>query len=684
MDRPEVSPDELIREGTAPPSLDGNGAQVRAFDFLPAPDEPIPLFPPLEIGPIDDDAPLVERLDRLWSAAPDGETSSEKPALDLSAFDLSESDLPAGVNLTSGGEKEVRPTRRGRAPQRGKRTSEERALFLRGGLSRSFRRLPWYAVFPALLLSRRGLGVMVSVIFHLLILIVLAALVIRIQSGSRGEPLETGFSDSEEVSLTDDAGETLQESDLTNLFGPVTPNQTMAAAAENSTENDFAALLTDVDDSALSVRNLSSADALDGSGLAAGFVIGGKATSGRNAETRKKGLPGREGDSTDASERAVEAGLAWLAAHQLPDGGWSFDLAARDDNGRPGECQGRCSNSVSTSGAVGYRMNLYPSRSAATGIALLAFLGAGYDHQKPGLYQKTVAAGLNYLKYRAAVTPHGVDFREDGERYGMYTQSIVVVTICEAFELTGDPELKTLAGDGAKFIAESQRDDGGWRYEAVGDPNFYPHVPGDTSVSGWQLLAVKSAMSAGFEFSPELFYKVGYFLDGVQADDNALYRYQTRTNEAESEIWGTTAVGLLMREYLGWGPDRKEMKRGIKKVIGWFDRTYDNWRLAKRGKREKKEGRPILSGDGRFYYNLYFAYYAALALHHFGGKSWHRTFAATRDFLIESQSDGSANPHEAGSWLFYDRYLNDGGRLLNTAISVLILETPYRYLPMYQ
>ena len=91
-----------------------------------------------------------------------------------------------------------------------------------------------------------------------------------------------------------------------------------------------------------------------------------------------------------------------------------------------------------------------------------------------------------------------------------------------------------------------------------------------------------------------------------------------------------------------------------------------------------------ISEDGRFVCNLYFAYSGALAMFQVGGRAWKKAFVPLREFLIATQSRGDqGHPHESGSWLFYDRYLNDGGRLLNTALSVLILETPYRYLPMY-
>ena len=91
--------------------------------------------------------------------------------------------------------------------------------------------------------------------------------------------------------------------------------------------------------------------------------------------------------------------------------------------------------------------------------------------------------------------------------------------------------------------------------------------------------------------------------------------------------------------------------------------------------------------DGRLIYNLYFAYYAALALRHYGGKNWEDSFPKLRDMLVGSQTRSAAlslDQCEDGSWLFYDPYMNDGGRLLNTSLAILILETPYRYLPMYR
>ncbi|GAF68457.1 unnamed protein product, partial [marine sediment metagenome] len=108
--------------------------------------------------------------------------------------------------------------------------------------------------------------------------------------------------------------------------------------------------------------------------------LGGGALGGRGGQARKA-LVAKYG-GTPQSEKAVAAALAWLANHQFADGGWSFahHLSPR--------CHGRCRNPCNPRFAS--------ARNAATGLALLPFLGAGQTH-KDGKYQKVVRAGLYFL-----------------------------------------------------------------------------------------------------------------------------------------------------------------------------------------------------------------------------------------------------------------------------------------------
>ena len=90
--------------------------------------------------------------------------------------------------------------------------------------------------------------------------------------------------------------------------------------------------------------------------------------SGRNRAGRSRAMGGRGGTNRHA-ESAVRAGLVWLAKAQEKDGSW---------------------NCKRWEGGGNYDVGM-------TGLALLAFLGAGYTQTK-GPFKSTVAKGLAWLK----------------------------------------------------------------------------------------------------------------------------------------------------------------------------------------------------------------------------------------------------------------------------------------------
>lgn len=319
---------------------------------------------------------------------------------------------------------------------------------------------------------------------------------------------------------------------------------------------------------------------------------------------------------TAESERAVEQGLRWLAAHQLRDGSWNFnhDLV----------CRGACRDSGSAATTTG-----------ATGVVLLAFLAAGYT-QHEGPYQDTVRDGLYYLGNRALATPHGGDLQEGS----MYGQALATIALCEAFALTSDPGLGRIAQQAIDFILYAQDSQGGgWRY--------FPGQPGDTTVTGWQLMALKSGQLAELRISPATVEHSRRYLDSVQAESGAFYGYQRPARGRT-----TTAVGLLCRMFLGWQREHPALVRGAE------------W-LAEAGP----------AAD-----DMYFNYYATQVLNHYGGAPWESWNPRMREQLIAAQADKG---HENGSWFFAGGQLVTGGRVLNSALAVLTLEVYYRYLPLY-
>src|SRR5262249_25793541 len=131
-----------------------------------------------------------------------------------------------------------------------------------------------------------------------------------------------------------------------------------------------------------------------------------------------------------------------------------------------------------------------PNDIAATAFALLPFLGAGHTHKsspKIGTdYKKTIDAGLRFLVGKQDKT--GYFGRE------AYTHPLATIAVCEAYGLTSDPTLKRpaqLALDSVERWQDPRG--GGWRYE--------PKMAGDTSVTGWMLMGLKSGQMAGLNVS---------------------------------------------------------------------------------------------------------------------------------------------------------------------------------------
>ncbi len=191
------------------------------------------------------------------------------------------------------------------------------------------------------------------------------------------------------------------------------------------------------------------------------------------------------------TEDAVELGLDFLARQQLPDGSWSFNRLGAGPGAEKEEA-------------------IFHSDAAATGLALLAFLGAGYDHYDDQ-YLNVVRGGLEYLIHNQK--PNGDLYiatdAESNKSAWFYSHGIASIALCEAYGMTGDENLKVPAQKAIDFIVASQHPTrGGWRYA--------PQFDADTSVSGWQLMALKSGDLAGLTIPAGTYDKVRKWLDSAR------------------------------------------------------------------------------------------------------------------------------------------------------------------------
>jgi hypothetical protein len=339
----------------------------------------------------------------------------------------------------------------------------------------------------------------------------------------------------------------------------------------------------------------------------------------RAPELRERILEQRGGDPQ--TEEAVQRALAWLAAHQSDDGRWS----SRDFDDACGECGGKAS--------VG-------ADAAVTGLAVLCFLGADHTPAKDGPYRDTVSRAIGWLLAQQA---------DNGDlRHGesMYTHAIVTIALAETAGMTKDKDSRLSAplARALRFIDRARSRQGGWRYE--------PGQAGDTSVLGWQVMAMISARRAGITVSPDSLEAATSFLDSMSAGAPGIYAYQADRPPTPS----MTAEGLFCRQLLG---DPRDSPRTAES-LSVLARNPPKW-----GKSS----------------TTYYWYYATLALFQHGGSEWDTWNAVVkRELLAHQRTGGKA----AGSWDPADRWSTTGGRIYQTAICTLSLEVYYRYLPMYE
>jgi len=338
----------------------------------------------------------------------------------------------------------------------------------------------------------------------------------------------------------------------------------------------------------------------------------------RRPEARAKVLE-KMGGSRE-TEEAVKMALAWLAAHQSDDGRWDID-------GFDAKC-GKCGGPGSASA----------EDVAATAMSLLAFLGAGHTHKDEGPYRETVARGLKWLRSQA---------RDNGNLMGrgtMYDQGMATIALAEAYGMTHDVSLRPLIERAVRFIVAAQnKQTGGWRY--------FPGEMGDTSVFGWELMALKSARINGIEVPERAFDLARRWLKRVGGGRHGgLCGYQSKRVASPAMV----AEGMFSHLLLGRKPDDPIVVEASEYLI---------------------EHLPAKSAP-----NFYYWYYGTLALFQQQGPAWKSWNRAMRKALLSTQEKSGA---PKGSWEPRGEWAKEGGRVVQTAFATLCLEVYYRYLPLY-
>jgi len=370
------------------------------------------------------------------------------------------------------------------------------------------------------------------------------------------------------------------------------------------------------------------------------------------AENRKRALEKGLYGLTRETERCVEDGLRWLELQQHTLGYW-------DGN----DWQG-----------------IIHCEPAYTGLCLLSLLGAGYQSHT-GKYRETIRRGAEFL---AATQFYDGGFPVtgggDSSWIFAYLISMGAWGINESYALSGDELLKGPAQWGIDYLVRVQTPGAGWYYG--------PRAGSDSSCTSWVLMTLKTGSLSGLQVAQRSLdgvdswlLRCSYDITGHEETPEDLstdYDYEVGSRQyykaftsyfalGDADKTGLrtgsmTAVGMVCRFFMGW-------KRSHPYMIGCANYLEDLLPVWMRG---------LEKVQTVTWYHYYY-YYGTLAMHQMGGRFWRHWNEKIRRMYPENQR--RSPPEMYGSWDPDTARLN-GGRLFSTTMSILALETYYRFSPL--
>lgn len=301
-----------------------------------------------------------------------------------------------------------------------------------------------------------------------------------------------------------------------------------------------------------------------------------------------------------------------------------------------------------------------------TGLALLAFLGAGALHNESGEFQDTVRRGLEFLA--------SSQDRDTGHfgNCSSYGHAIATYAFAEAYAMTGAPDLKAPLLRGIRRIIAAQTDrpghvtDGGFGYYYREPDRTYDPWP-RMSITVWQVMALESARIGGLHVPGETLAKAKAFVENSHDPRRKAIRYNHDPSWLRSTydiLPGSVSAGLFAMQLLGVDETGAAFRDALEFVRARPPRGP--WRRP-------STNDLVFRGLG----NEYYLYYATLALRLLGGSDWAAWNSALKPLLLDSQDrDGSWRPISN-----YADYAKDSerDRVYTTAMCVLMLEAYYRY-----
>ncbi|MHC4415202.1 MAG: prenyltransferase/squalene oxidase repeat-containing protein [Planctomycetota bacterium] len=278
----------------------------------------------------------------------------------------------------------------------------------------------------------------------------------------------------------------------------------------------------------------------------------------------------------------------------------------------------------------------YGRHVGITALCGLAFMSDGHLPGR-GEYGDQVAGALEFVLAHSTET--GL-LAADTSHGPMYGHGFAALFLGEIYGMNPeDKRVRDALVRAVDLIVGTQNDEGGWRYNPV------PY-DADISVTICQIMALRSARNAGIKVPKRTIDRAVEYVRRCQNPDGG-FKYML---QAGGSAWPRTAGGVASLFYAGIYED-DSITRGLEYLTG----------TALPGRRT--------AGQAHYYYGHY---YAVQAMYLAGGEHWRTWWPAIRDELIAKQAS-------SGGWLDHH-----AGGAYATAMSLIILQMPKRYLPIFQ
>ena len=271
-----------------------------------------------------------------------------------------------------------------------------------------------------------------------------------------------------------------------------------------------------------------------------------------------------------------------------------------------------------------------------TSLGLMAFMVKGHF---PGFgrYGKQLDRAKDYLLKRSKDSPSGA------MGVKMYEIGLFTIAMSELWGMTKDPkdnqEIQVALERTVQIILRSQNPLGGWRYAPR------PDAGQDTSVTAMVFVSLASAREAGVLIPGETIDRVtNYLRDQVWDEKTGGFGYQGKGYTIACTAGGVYAAQLAGNRDTEW-------------VNAALNSLQNNPNVFSR-----KE-------NGHYYYSHD---YAMQAMVQAGDEHYAKWYPRIRDSLVQLQRPN-------GSW-----QEKEGDYPHKTPMSIIILGTPHRYIPVYQ